>query len=141
MAGILDELFTERPLALLIIWFDFCIIVSLLALLIRATWQVQHEGPLNIDEILVIVSLLLFNAIYIIREWINMRALHRLGLSVGFTKTLDMSLMTCLYIIVGMSFSEVNRNHIENIKPWLSFDFFLSFFLIFSKMLIFVNIC
>jgi hypothetical protein len=107
MAGILDELFTERPLALLIIWFDFSIIVLLLALLIRATWQVQHRGPLNIDEILVIVALLLFNAIYIAREVVNLRALRKLGLSIGFTKSLDMLLMSALFAIVGMSFSEV----------------------------------
>jgi hypothetical protein len=107
MRAVLDELFTERPLALLITWFDFIIILILLTLLIRATWDVQHDGPLKFNEILVIAGIVILNMIYITREYINTLALKQLGLTVGYSKTLDIVTMASLFAIVGMSFSEV----------------------------------
>jgi hypothetical protein len=109
MGAVLDELFTERPLALLVLEFDFIFLFCLLTLLIRATWQVQHNGPLKYDEILVMLALTFFNFLYIIREYINYVAKKKLGLSAQI-RPLDLLIMISLFSIVGMSMNNVRAD-------------------------------
>jgi hypothetical protein len=108
MGAVLDELFTERPLALLIMTFDFSVIIALLFLLINATWSVQHEGPLHFGEILVIITLLFFNFVYVIREYINFKSASKLTFKLRFNKVLDTFNVLTVFAVVGMSFSSVS---------------------------------
>jgi hypothetical protein len=107
MGAVLDELFTERPLALLIMKLDFIFIISLLFLINRIIWKVQHDGLLTNGEIVQLTIIITINFMYILGEVINLSAKRKLGLPVNASNILNMLAICLLFTLVGMCFSEV----------------------------------
>ena len=106
MGSVLDELLTERPLALLVLVFDGVAIVAVLLLLMRMVYLVLHAGPLDATEEKIIAAVAAGNAFFLVSEVRNSLARRRLGLSMKLADVIDYVTAAAVFATCGMASQE-----------------------------------
>jgi hypothetical protein len=103
MIGVLDEMFIERPVALFVVSLDFCAVVSMLILVLKLSWHVQHPGPLTLGECGQQIFIIFANSYYLTREFRNARAMSRLGLKIDTQDVMDFITIGMVYFLLILS--------------------------------------
>lgn len=109
MIGVLDEMFIDRPVALFVVSLDFCCVVSMLILVLKLSWHVQHPGPLTLGECGQAVFIIFANSYYLFREVKNARAMSRLGLQIDTQDVMDFITISVVFLLIVLSVSPPAR--------------------------------
>ena len=125
VVSVLDELLTERPLALVVVAIDGVAIGFLLVMLLRASFLLFPRRDIWLEEALgdrVIAFKAIFatNTYFFIREISNTVAMCRLGLIIHTRDIFDLCTACVVYVLLYFAKDEVLKHSYSAILPFFS---------------------
>ena len=102
MARVLDELLTERPVAMLCLQLDGLLTAALLLLVMRATYAVQRKGKLDGEASLVITLLFFVNCYFVLRNGRTLVGMRRRRLSLRKRDVFDLLSHLVIFYFWGL---------------------------------------
>lgn len=109
MGSVLDDMLTDRPLAILVLLLDGVAIIAILILLMRMTYVVLHEGPLTGGENLLVAAVAAVNIFFLVRQARNSAARQRLQLAWKGWDMFDLATAVLIFAVCAMARSEALR--------------------------------